>query len=210
MRKDMPAPQLTSCWGPLREKGDKHDERRENGVHGFVFAIAHRDCQRATGFARNSFQEAEKCLAQDDFWSWITIGLSCVLGQSIDTTAGRCTNCEGLSFSLSGKGCCACAPGPQSAQCFFALAVVQPTAQQPADPQDQPGLKWTDEQINKVAHHVRAGRKLTPKTWPNGARVAVCLSVDPDNFSIALNAGNTNPVAISAGEYGALEGCRGC
>ena len=72
--------------------------------------------------------------------------------------------------------------------------------------QDQPGLKWSDDQIRKTAHHVRAGRKLTPKTWPNGARVAVCLSVDPDNFSIALNAGNTNPIAISAGEYGALDG----
>jgi peptidoglycan/xylan/chitin deacetylase (PgdA/CDA1 family) len=79
-------------------------------------------------------------------------------------------------------------------------------ATQPAPAQDQPGLKWTDEQIKKTAHHVRAGRRLTPKTWPNGARVAVCLSVDPDNFSIALNAGNTNPVPISLGEYGALEG----
>ena len=79
-------------------------------------------------------------------------------------------------------------------------------AQQPAGPQAQPGLKWSDEQIRKTAGHVRAGRKLTPKTWPNGARVAVCLSVDPDNFSIALNAGNTNPVAISVGEYGALDG----
>ena len=40
-------------------------------------------------------------------------------------------------------------------------------AQQPAAPQEQPGLKWTEEQIKKTAHHVRAGRKLTPKTWPN-------------------------------------------
>jgi peptidoglycan/xylan/chitin deacetylase (PgdA/CDA1 family) len=88
---------------------------------------------------------------------------------------------------------------------LIAIAAGTLTAQQPA-PQDQPGLKWSDDQIRKTAHHVRAGRKLTPKTWPNGARVAVCLSVDPDNFSIALNAGNTNPVPISAGEYGALEG----
>jgi peptidoglycan/xylan/chitin deacetylase (PgdA/CDA1 family) len=78
-------------------------------------------------------------------------------------------------------------------------------AQAPPAPA-QPGLKWTDEQVQKTAHHVRAGRKLTPKTWPNGARVAVCLSIDPDNFSIALNAGNVNPVPISLGEYGALEG----
>ena len=86
--------------------------------------------------------------------------------------------------------------------CLWAgLAVAQAPVTQ-----DQPGLKWTDEQIKNTAHHVRAGRRLTPKSWPNGARVAVCMSVDPDNFSIALNAGNTNPVTISAGEYGALEG----
>ena len=36
-------------------------------------------------------------------------------------------------------------------------------AQQPGAP-DQPGLKWSDDQIKKTAHHVRAGRKLTPKT----------------------------------------------
>ena len=83
---------------------------------------------------------------------------------------------------------------------------ASPAAAQAPAAQGQPGLKWTDEQIQKTAHHVRAGRRLTPKTWPNGARVAVCLSIDPDNFSIALNAGNTNPVPISLGEYGALEG----
>src|SRR5688500_9671224 len=85
------------------------------------------------------------------------------------------------------------------------LGATVASGQQPAS-QDQPGLRWTDQQIKEVAQHVRAGRKLTPKTWPNGARVAVCLSVDPDNFSIALNAGNTNPIPISLGEYGALEG----
>ena len=84
------------------------------------------------------------------------------------------------------------------------LCSVAIEAQPPAAP--QPGLKWTDDQLLKVARHVRAGRTLTPKSWPNGARVAVCLSFDPDNFSIALNAGNTAPVTISEGEYGALTG----
>jgi peptidoglycan-N-acetylglucosamine deacetylase len=70
----------------------------------------------------------------------------------------------------------------------------------------QPGLNWSDDELKKVAHHVRAGRKLTPKSWPDGARVAVCLSFDPDNFSIALNRGDNAPVTISEGEYGALTG----
>src|SRR5687768_4249981 len=85
------------------------------------------------------------------------------------------------------------------------LGAAVATGLQPAS-QDQPGLRWTDQRIKEVAMHVRAGRKLAPETWPNGARVAVCLSVDPDNFSIAMNAGTTNPVTSSGGEYGALDG----
>lgn len=76
--------------------------------------------------------------------------------------------------------------------------------QPPAGP--QPGLRWTEDQVKKVAHHVTAGRRLTPKSWPNGARVAVCLSFDPDNFSISLNRGDNSPLSIAAGEYGALTG----
>jgi peptidoglycan/xylan/chitin deacetylase (PgdA/CDA1 family) len=78
-------------------------------------------------------------------------------------------------------------------------------AQQPP-PGPQPGLKWTEDQLTKTAHHVRAGKPLTPKAWPNGARVAVCLSFDPDNQSISLNRGNNAPVTMSEGEYGALTG----
>ena len=85
------------------------------------------------------------------------------------------------------------------------LGSVALRAQQPpAAP--QPGLTWTEDQLRTAAHHVRAGRPLTPTRWPNGARVAVCLSFDPDNFSIALNRGNNAPVTISEGEYGALTG----
>jgi peptidoglycan/xylan/chitin deacetylase (PgdA/CDA1 family) len=85
--------------------------------------------------------------------------------------------------------------------------VVLGTAQQRgAPPQPQTGLKRSEEQIRQTAHHVRAGRKLTPRSWPNGARVAVCISFDPDNSTIQLNAGNTNPVGISAGEYAPLTG----
>ena len=47
----------------------------------------------------------------------------------------------------------------------------------------------------------RVGRKLTPKSWPNGARVAVCLSFDVDNE--LLQRANPLPVPLSVGEYGA-------
>jgi peptidoglycan-N-acetylglucosamine deacetylase len=84
-------------------------------------------------------------------------------------------------------------------------AAAQSTTPQPA-PGPQPGLAWTTDQITKAAHHIRAGRRLTPKSWPNGARVAVCLSFDPDNQTIPLNAGINAPLTMSEGEYGALSG----
>ena len=89
--------------------------------------------------------------------------------------------------------------------CLTGFRAQAQTAPQPtAGP--QPGLAWTEAELNKVAHHVRAGRKLTPKSWPNGTRVAVCLSFDPDNLTIPVNAGNNAPLTMSEGEYGALSG----
>ena len=70
----------------------------------------------------------------------------------------------------------------------------------------QPGITWSDEQVTAAAAPVRAGRALTPRTWPDAARVAVCLSFDVDNESFSLNRGDTAPVTLSAGEYGATEG----
>jgi hypothetical protein len=59
----------------------------------------------------------------------------------------------------------------------------------------------TEEQIRQAVGAARVGRKLTPKTWPNGARVAVCLSFDVDNE--LLQRANPLPVPLSVGEYGA-------
>lgn len=70
-------------------------------------------------------------------------------------------------------------------------------------PAPQPGLKWTDEQLRQAVAPMRAGRKLTPKSWPSGAKVAVCLSWDMDNETFNLAAGTTAPVVLSQGEYGA-------
>jgi hypothetical protein len=70
----------------------------------------------------------------------------------------------------------------------------------------QPGTRLTDDEIKAAVAPMRAGRKLTPKVWPNGAKVAVCLSWDMDNESFNIAAGNTAPVVLSQGEYGAAAG----
>ena len=63
----------------------------------------------------------------------------------------------------------------------------------------------TESQIIQAAAKVRAGRKLTPREWKDGARIAVCLSFDVDNeFHAALD--RFLPVPLSTGEYGATTG----
>jgi len=71
---------------------------------------------------------------------------------------------------------------------------------------NQPGTKWTDDQLREAVSLARTGRKLTPKSWPNGARVAVCLSFDVDNESYLLAAGQTSPTTLSAADFGAQSG----
>lgn len=66
------------------------------------------------------------------------------------------------------------------------------------------GIEANEEQIKQAVASVRAGRRLTPKAWPKGARVAVCLSFDVDNE--ALWRMEPLPVPLSEGEYGATTG----
>jgi peptidoglycan/xylan/chitin deacetylase (PgdA/CDA1 family) len=104
-----------------------------------------------------------------------------------------------LSAAVLGAGGCSAASGPAVAQ----APATQPTAAQGSP---QPGITWSEERVKAAAAPVRAGRVLTPRPWPNGARVAVCLSFDVDNESFTLLRGDTAPVTLSAGEYGAMKG----
>ena len=72
---------------------------------------------------------------------------------------------------------------------------------------DVPLWKWTPEQIGKVVGRVRAGKDLTPKRWPNGARVAVSFSFDVDTEAVWMGfQGQSSPSYMSRGEYGARTG----
>ena len=80
----------------------------------------------------------------------------------------------------------------------------QASAQSPA-PTPAP---WTlsEQQIRALVGNVRAGRDLSPKGWPGGARVAVGLSFDFDNETITLRDGRDSVSQLSQGEYGARAG----
>ena len=86
---------------------------------------------------------------------------------------------------------------------FLAFTAILAFAQAP---NPQPGAKWTEDQLRAAVAPARTGRKLTPKSWPNGARVAVCLSFDVDNESYLLAAGQTSPTTLSAADFGAQSG----
>jgi peptidoglycan-N-acetylglucosamine deacetylase len=79
------------------------------------------------------------------------------------------------------------------------------SGQQPGTPA-QPGINWTEEQLRQAVAPARVGRKLTPKSWPGNARVAVCLSFDVDNESYLLARGETSPTTLSAADFGAQSG----
>ncbi len=88
---------------------------------------------------------------------------------------------------------------------FFATSCASPPDR--ADVEDEqtvvPGWQWTVEQIDETVNQVRAGRDLQPDSWPGGARVAVLLSFDVDNETIALRYGEPTIGSLSQGEYGA-------
>jgi peptidoglycan/xylan/chitin deacetylase (PgdA/CDA1 family) len=75
-----------------------------------------------------------------------------------------------------------------------------------AQARPQPGVKLTLDELKAQMFHVSAGRRLHPKAWPNGGRVAVGLSFDVDNASASLATGDLISESISRGEYGAIDG----
>ena len=75
------------------------------------------------------------------------------------------------------------------------------SSQQPAASVPPITIDSTEEQIRQAVGTARFGKKLTPAAWPNGARVAVCLTFDVDNE--LLQRANPLPVPLSVGEYGA-------
>ena len=83
---------------------------------------------------------------------------------------------------------------------WAAIAASQPV------PAKRPAWTMTEAEVRGVVQRVRAGRDLTPPSWPGGARVAVGLSFDFDNETIVLRDGGDSVSQLSQGEYGARRG----
>src|SRR5262245_1237838 len=70
----------------------------------------------------------------------------------------------------------------------------------------QPGTLWTEARLREAVDIARVGKRLTPKAWPNRAKVAVCLSFDTDTEAPLLRDGTTSPTSLSASDFGAESG----
>ncbi|MFZ1809548.1 MAG: polysaccharide deacetylase [Cyclobacteriaceae bacterium] len=73
---------------------------------------------------------------------------------------------------------------------------------QQTEKQEDQKWTWETERFEKAVNQVRAGKDLTPKTWPNGGKVAVLLSFDVDNETVAWWDGEPTISDLSRGEYG--------
>lgn len=90
---------------------------------------------------------------------------------------------------------------------FIGLALAGVSVQEPAPSGDpQPGRHWSEQQLRTALNRVAAGRTLTPSVWPNGARVAVCLTFTLNNTVVNLANADDALLQLSGGEFGASVG----
>jgi peptidoglycan-N-acetylglucosamine deacetylase len=90
--------------------------------------------------------------------------------------------------------------------CVAAAVAAAPAIRGQQQTPNQPGTTWSEAQLRQSIELARVGRKLTPKRWPNDARVAVCLSFDTDSEAPLLRDGTTSPTTLSASDFGAESG----
>jgi peptidoglycan/xylan/chitin deacetylase (PgdA/CDA1 family) len=98
--------------------------------------------------------------------------------------------------------------------CFFCGAALHGTlnaqaqagSPRPSQAASQPGTYWSDQKFLDTVNAVAVGPMLKPKSWPDGARVAVLLTFDDDTQAPLLRDGTTEPTALSASDYGAQAG----
>ncbi|MGH3098928.1 MAG: polysaccharide deacetylase family protein [Streptosporangiales bacterium] len=68
--------------------------------------------------------------------------------------------------------------------------------------------QWEEQTWRGHVEHVRAGRSLSPRAWPGGARAAVAISFDSDHETIPLRDRDVSPGRLAQGEYGSRVGAR--
>ena len=86
------------------------------------------------------------------------------------------------------------------------MSALTTACQRASTPEPAPPWTLSEPELRQIVGRVRAGRDLTPRSWPDGARVAVGLSFDLDNETGSLRDGRHSPSLLSQGEYGSRAG----
>jgi len=86
------------------------------------------------------------------------------------------------------------------------LLTYLPLFAQAPPPAAMPGLNLSLDELKAQYGHYGVGKRLKPRKWPNGARVAVALSFDVDNATVPLSRGQLGSEDLSRGNYGAIDG----
>jgi peptidoglycan/xylan/chitin deacetylase (PgdA/CDA1 family) len=73
-------------------------------------------------------------------------------------------------------------------------------------PDPTPPWRWPDEHWRGLVDRVRAGRRLHPTSWKDGARCAVALSFDSDHETNELRDGGGSVARLAWGDYGSRVG----
>ena len=89
---------------------------------------------------------------------------------------------------------------------LLVLVSALAAAAQSPPPASMPGLELSIDELKAQYTHLGVGKRLKPKQWPGGARVAVALSFDIDNATVALSRGILGSEDLSRGMYGAIDG----
>jgi peptidoglycan-N-acetylglucosamine deacetylase len=66
--------------------------------------------------------------------------------------------------------------------------------------------QWPEDHWRGLVNQVRAGRRLRPKSWPDGARCAFALSFDSDHETNELRDGGKSIGRLAWGQYGTRVG----
>jgi peptidoglycan-N-acetylglucosamine deacetylase len=70
------------------------------------------------------------------------------------------------------------------------------------NPGDQPSHQWPEARWRALVGRVRAGRRLRPPVWKDGARCAVALSFDADHETFEMGQGGQAIGRLAWGEFG--------
>jgi len=86
--------------------------------------------------------------------------------------------------------------------CILVFLLSHLTCKKSANQEGEP-WQWSLEEVKSKVSTVRAGKDLTPESWPDGAKVAIALSFDFDAETNALRDKDISPGIFSQGEYAA-------